>query len=78
MAKTATGNKRGLEAFNVLMLWRAEGTPEFITSYEAWNLTGGIIGKQNDSSEMRLIEVAVKYTLKGGSVKDYSLLKAGA
>jgi hypothetical protein len=78
MAKTATGNKKGLEAFNVLMLWRAEETPEFVTSYEAWNLTGGIVGKQNDSSEMKLIEVAVKYTLKGGSVKDYLLMKVGA
>jgi hypothetical protein len=77
MAKTATGSKSGLEAFNVLMLWRAEDTPEFITSYEAWNLTGGLVGKQNNSSEMRLIEVAVKYTIKGGSVKDYCFIKAG-
>ena len=71
MAKTATGNKKGLESFNVLQLWRANDVPEFITSYEAWNLTGGLVGKQNDVSEFRLIEVAVKYTLKGGSVKDY-------
>lgn len=76
MAKTATGNKKGLEAFNVLMLWRAKDVPEFITSYEAWNLTGGIIGKQNNTSEMRLIDVAVKYTIKGGSVKDYLRLSA--
>jgi hypothetical protein len=77
MAKTATGSKSGLEAFNVLMLWRAEGTPEFVTSYEAWNLTGGLVGKQNNSSAMRLIKVAVEYTIKGGSVKDYCLMKAG-
>jgi hypothetical protein len=78
MARTATGNKKGLEAFNVLMLWRAEGAPDLVTSYEAWNLTGGIIGKQNDAQAMRLIDVAVKYTIKGGSTKDYLLMKKGA
>ena len=74
MAKTATGNKKGLEAFDVLMLWRANDVPEFITSYKAWNLTGGIVGKQNDSSEMRLIKVAVDYTLRGGSKRDWLML----
>lgn len=78
MAKKATGNKKGLEAFNVLMLWRAEGAPEFVTSYEAWNLTGGIVGQQYSTKEFRLIDVAVKYTVRGGSVKDYSMMKAGA
>lgn len=78
MSKTATGNKKGKAAFDVLMLWRTEGVPEFVTSYEAWNLTGGIVGQQNNSSEMRLIKVAVDYTSKGGSVKDYCALKAGA
>jgi hypothetical protein len=77
MAKTATGSKSGLEAFNVLMQWREDGAPEFITSYEAWNLTGGIVGRSLDATAMRLIEVAVKYTIKGGSVKDYLALKGG-
>lgn len=71
MARTATGSKEGLEAFKVLQLWRAEGVPSVVTAYEAWNLTGGIVGRQNDASAMRLIDVAVKYTLRGGSVKDY-------
>ena len=75
MAKTATGNKKGLEAYRVLQLWRANDVPEDVTAYEAWNLTGGLVGKQNDPSHMRLIEVAVKYTIKGGSVRDYLGLK---
>ena len=77
MAKTATGNKKGLEAFNVLQQWRKEGVPEFITGYEAWNLTGGLVGNQNSYSEFRLIEVAVNYTIRGGSLKDHLALKAG-
>ena len=78
MARTKTGSRSGVEAFNVLMLWRANDVPEFVTSYEAWNLTGGLVGKQNDSSAMRLIEVAVSYTIKGGSVRDYLSLMVGA
>jgi hypothetical protein len=76
--KKATGSKKGQKAFQVLMTWRAENAPEFVTAYEAWNLTGGLVGRQFDSSEMRLIEVAVKYANKGGSVKDYQALKRGA
>ena len=78
MARTATGNKKGKEAFAVLMQWREDGVPEFVTSYEAWNLTGGLVGKQNDSSEMRLIDVAMNYANHGGSVRDQLALKAGA
>ena len=78
MARTKTGSRSGVEAFNVLMLWRANDVPEFVTSYEAWNLTGGLVGKQNDSSAMRLIQVAVSYTTKGGSVRDYLSMKASA
>ena len=77
MAKTATGNKKGLEAFKVLQLWRSNNVPDFITGYEAWNLTGGLVGNKNSYSEFRLIEVAVKYTIRGGSIKDYLALKAG-
>jgi len=75
MAKTKTGNKKGIEAFNVLMQWRSEDVPELVTSYEAWNLTGGIVGKQNDSSALRLIVVAVEYTKKNGSLRDYLATK---
>ena len=79
MAKTATGNKNGLEAFNVLKQWRTEGIPDLVTGREAWNLTGGLVGNSNDYSHPhRLINVAVDYTLRGGSLKDYQTLKAGA
>jgi len=71
MAKTATGNKKGQEAFKVLMQWRSEGVPELVTSYEAWNLTGGLVGNKKDSSALRLIVVAVDYTKKNGSLRDY-------
>lgn len=77
MARTATGNKKGLEAFNVLKLWRAEGVPEYVTEYEAWYLTGGIVGNSLSAKGIRLIEVAVKYTIRGGSVKDYLAIKEG-
>ena len=77
MAKTATGNKKGKEAFAVLMQWREYGVPEFITSYEAYHLTGGVVGKPASIQLMRLIEVAVKYTNKGGSLKDYLAMKEG-
>ena len=73
--KTATGSKKGKEAFAVLMQWRADGVPELITSYEAFNLTKGIVGKQSQTKPFRLIDVAVKYVNKGGSVKDYLLVK---
>ena len=79
MAKTATGSKKGLEAFNVLQEWRGEGVPDTITGREAWNLTGGLVGNSNDYSHPhRLVNVAVDYTLRGGSLKDYQALKAGA
>ena len=78
MAKTATGSKQGKEAFAVLMQWRSEGAPEWVTSYEAWNLTGGIVGKQRDAREFRLINVASTYTARKGSLKDYFAIKAGA
>jgi hypothetical protein len=78
MAKTATGNKKGLQAFDVVMQWREDGVPDLITSYEAWNLTGGLVGKCNDyQTPNRLILVAIKYVAKGGSVKDYLAMKAG-
>lgn len=78
MARTRTGNKSGIEAFRVLQLWRANDINNEVTSHEAWNITGGLVGKKDDSSPMRLIEVAVDYTIKGGSVRDYLALKAGA
>jgi len=79
VARTATGNKKGLEAFNVLQQWRSEGIPDTITGREAWNLTGGLVGNSNDyTTAHRLISVAVDYTIRGGSVKDYNAIKAGA
>ena len=77
MARTKTGSKKGLEAFHVLQAWRADGAPEFITGCEAWNLTGGLVGNMNSASELRLIDAAVKYTVRGGSLRDYYALKAG-
>ena len=79
MAKTATGSKKGLEAFNVLQQWRAEGIPDLVTGREAWNLTGGLVGNSEDyRNPYRLINVAADYTIRGGSLKDYQALKAGA
>lgn len=76
MARTATGNRKGQEAFRVLQQWRAEGAPDFVTSYEAWNLTGGLVGERGNSSPLRLVDVAMKYTSKGGSLKDQKGLNA--
>jgi hypothetical protein len=56
--------KIGSKAFDKFLEWRESGAPVLITSYEAFNLTGGIIGKLNDASPMRLVDVAVKYTRK--------------
>jgi len=79
MAKKATGNKKGQEAFKVLKQWREEDVPELITSYEAWNLTGGLVGKRyNYQTPNRLVLVAIKYVAKGGSIKDYLAMKVGA
>ena len=76
MAKTATGSKKGLEAFNVLQQWREDGVPSLITGREAWNLTGGIVGNSHDYSHPhRLVDVAVDYTIRGGSLKDYQAIK---
>lgn len=76
MAKTATGSKSGLEAFNVLQQWRKDGVPDLITGREAWNLTSGLVGNSNDYSHPhRLVEVAVNYTIRGGSLKDYQAIK---
>ena len=68
MAKTSTGNKKNQMAFQVFKTWQEKGVPEFITSYEAYNLTGGIVGKHNKSNAMRLIDVAVKFINNGGKV----------
>lgn len=79
MAKKATGNKKGLQAFEVLDQWRADGVPDLITSYEAWNLTRGLVGKCNDyQTPMRTVLVAMNYVARGGSLKDYLTMKAGA
>ena len=56
-------------------MWKKDGAPELITEYEAWYLTGGLVGNSKSAKPMRLIEVAVKYTIKGGTVKDQLALK---
>lgn len=56
--------KIGSKAFDTFLKWRLSGAPVLITSYEAYNLTGGIVGKLNDVTPMRLVEVAVQYTRK--------------
>lgn len=78
MAKRKTGSKQGQEACKVLFAWRDYGVPDHITEYEAYHLTGGIIGKPASAKEMRLIEVAMKYVKRGGSLNDYDKLKEGA
>lgn len=52
--------KQGLKTFELLQQWKNQGVPELITSYEAFNLTNGIVGKQNDAKAIRLIDVAAK------------------
>ena len=71
MARTKTGNKKGQEAFKVLQEWRKYEIPEVITSYEAYHLTGGVVGKPASVEAMQLINVAVKYVNKGGSLHDW-------
>jgi len=78
MARTKTGSKSGIEAFKVLMQWRSESISEVITKHEAWIITGGIAGRHLDANTVRLIEVAVDYTVKGGSLKDYIAVRAEA
>lgn len=68
MARTATGSKMGQEAFEVLQEWRKYEVPELITSYEAYHLTHGLIGKPASTKPIRLIDVALKYVAKGGSL----------
>lgn len=63
--KTSTGNKKNQIAFDILQMWKTQGAPEYITSYEAFNLTNGVIGKKLSATPMRLIDVAVKYAKVG-------------
>jgi hypothetical protein len=74
VAKKATGNRKGQQAFAVLQQWRTQGAPDVITSYEAWNLTGGLVGAKDSVSPIRLVDVAMKYANKGGSTKDQQAL----
>ena len=61
MAKTNTGNKKGLQAFELLMTWREQGAPAYITAYEAYSLTNGVIGNRHSTAPLRLVDVAAKY-----------------
>ena len=76
--RTATGSKSGLEAFNVLQQWRTDGAPDLITEYEAWYLTGGIVGNSVSAKPITLIKAAVEYTVRGGSLNDYLKLNKEA
>jgi len=61
-----TSNKQGQRAFEILQKWRGEGAPAYITAHEAFNLTGGTIGKRHGIESLRLVDVAMKYAEKGG------------
>ena len=58
--------KQGLKAFQLMQTWREAGVPDLITSYEAHRLTSGKVGKANNSSAMRLVDVALK-AIKAGA-----------
>jgi hypothetical protein len=45
--------------------WREEGVPDLITSYEAYRLTNGLVGKPNKSEGIRLVDVALKAVKAG-------------
>ena len=57
--------KQGLKAFQLMQTWREAGVPDLITSYEAYRLTSGKVGKANNSSAMRLVDVALKAVKAG-------------
>lgn len=57
-------NKQGQKAFSILQEWREQGAPAYITAHEAFNLTGGIIGKRHGVTALRLVDVAMKYAEK--------------
>jgi hypothetical protein len=56
----AHSKKQGQKAFALMSQWREQGVPDLITSYEAYRLTNGLVGKPNKSSAMRLVDVALK------------------
>ena len=57
--------KQGQKAFALLSQWRANGVPDLITSYEAYHLTNGLVGKADKSSAMRLVDVALNAVKAG-------------
>jgi len=64
--KMAHSKKQGQQAFALMQEWREAGVPDLITSYEAYRLTEGKVGKANKSNGMRLVDVALK-TVKAGN-----------
>jgi hypothetical protein len=56
-------------AYALVIQWRGQGVPEFITAYEAYNLTGGAVGREygktGATKEMNLAQVAMKATKAG-------------
>lgn len=56
---------QGQKAFALMQQWREEGVPDLITSYEAYRLTNGLVGKPNKSNGIRLVDVALKAVKAG-------------
>jgi hypothetical protein len=63
-------NRTGERAYALLSQWRKQGIPDFITAYEAFTLSKGLVGKQYGkagcTNEMNLAEVAMKTIKRGG------------
>jgi len=64
-------NKTGERAYALLSQWRKQGIPDFITAYEAFTLSEGLVGKQYGKAgctkEMNLAQVAMKTVKKWGN-----------
>lgn len=55
--------RTGEKAYALLSQWRKQGIPDFITAYEAFTLSEGLVGKQYGKAgctkEMNLAQVAM-------------------
>jgi len=69
-AKMKVTKRIGKQATDIYTKWLESGVPQDVTKYEAFNLTGGLVGdpygKNHSYQAIRLIEVAVRYAKKGG------------
>jgi hypothetical protein len=56
--------RKGQRAYEQLEQWRSDGVPDYVTAYEAYRLTGGIVGvpygTTGATKPLRLIDVAVR------------------